>query len=356
MRTPLLLACFALTVVGCSRNEPKDEQTGSAASSEQKTIETSDIACNNEKATSAIHSYLVNRIDQHAKKQSDIIQQQAGTVVDMTILQNGLSQVAINLEGVNGSNGKCQATVSFNMPQAQLDNADKIYTRLKMPVAAEQIVSRGYQLQNSTLVANNVGFGLSASGTNYQVNSTTGDDVIGLVGEIMANSALAQTLTQPSNTPLAGSSAGAIPVLPPVTSKPSVAANNSQTSTTKPVKKQTTEKPKTNSEKNNSKKNNSEKTKTDVTTTTSAKKNTQSDSADKKSVKKSESTTSDSADKKSVKKSESTTSNADTKSTATKSAASTGNSTEKSTKSVSHEKVPTDTNVKLTIEEKNEQY
>lgn len=335
MRTPLLLACFALAVVGCSRNEQKDEQTGSAASSEQKTIETSDIACNNEKATSAIHSYLVNRIDQQAKKQSDIIQQQAGTVVDMTILQNGLSQVAINLESVNGSNGKCQATVSFNMPQAQLDNADKIYTRLKMPVAAEQIASRGYQLQNSTLVANNVGFGLSASGANYQVNSTTGDDVIGLVGEIMANSALAQTLTQPSNTPLAGSSAGAIAVLPPVTSRPSVAANNSQNSTTKPVKKQTTEKPKTGSEKNNS-----EKTKTDVTTTTSAKKNTPSDSADKKSVKKSESTTS----------------NADTKSTATKPTASTGNSTEKSTKSVSHEKVPTDTNVKLTIEEKNEQY
>ena len=332
MRTPLLLACFALTVVGCSRNEQKDEQTGSAASSEQKTIETSDIACNNEKATSAIHSYLVNRIDQQAKKQSDIIQQQAGTVVDMTILQNGLSQVAINLESVNGSNGKCQATVSFNMPQAQLDNADKIYTRLKMPVAAEQIASRGYQLQNSTLVANNVGFGLSASGTNYQVNSTTGDDVIGLVGEIMANSALAQTLTQPSNTPLAGSSAGAIPVVPTVTSKPSVAANNSQNSTTKPVKKQTTEEPKTDSEKNDS-----EKTKTDVTTT-SDKKNTASDSADKISDKKSESTTA----------------NADTKSTATKSAAST--STDKSTKSVSHEKVPTDTNVKLTIEEKNEQY
>ena len=332
MRTPLLLACFALTVVGCSRNEQKDEQTGSAASSEQKTIETSDIACNNEKATSAIHSYLVNRIDQQAKKQSDIIQQQAGTIVDMTILQNGLSQVAINLESVNGSNGKCQATVSFNMPQAQLDNADKIYTRLKMPVAAEQIASRGYQLQNSTLVANNVGFGLSASGANYQVNSTTGDDVIGLVGEIMANSALAQTLTQPSNTPLAGSSAGAIPVVPTVTSKPSVAANNSQNSTTKPVKKQTTEEPKTDSEKNDS-----EKTKTDVTTT-SDKKNTASDSADKKSVKKSESTTA----------------NADTKSTATKSAAST--STDKSTKSVSHEKVPTDTNVKLTIEEKNEQY
>ena len=259
MRTPLLLACFALTVVGCSRNEQKDGQTGSAASSEQQPIETSDIACNNEKATSAIHSYLVNRIDQQAKKQSDIIQQQAGTIVDMTILQNGLSQVAINLESVNGSNGKCQATVSFNMPQAQLDNADKIYTRLKMPVAAEQIASRGYQLQNSTLVANNVGFGLSASGANYQVNSTTGDDVIGLVGEIMANSALAQTLTQPSNTPLAGSSAGAIPVVPTVTSKPSVAANNSQNSTT-------------------------------------------------------------------------------------------------STKPVSHEKVPTDTNVKLTIEEKNEQY
>mgnify|MGYP000353697026 FL=1 len=332
MRTPLLLACFALTVVGCSRNEQKDEQTGSAASSEQKTIETSDIACNNEKATSAIHSYLVNRIDQQAKKQSDIIQQQAGTIVDMSILQNGLSQVAINLESVNGSNGKCQATVSFNMPQAQLDNADKIYTRLKMPVAAEQITSRGYQLQNSTLVANNVGFGLSASGANYQVNSTTGDDVIGLVGEIMANSALAQTLTQPSNTPLAGSSAGAIPVVPTVTSKPSVAANNSQNSTTKPVKKQTTEEPKTDSEKNDS-----EKTKTDVTTT-SDKKNTASDSADKKSVKKSESTTA----------------NADTKSTATKSAAST--STDKSTKSVSHEKVPTDTNVKLTIEEKNEQY
>lgn len=328
MRTPLLLACFALAVVGCSRNEQKDEQTGSAASSEQKTIETSDIACNNEKATSAIHSYLVNRIDQQAKKQSDIIQQQAGTVVDMSILQNGLSQVAINLESVNGSNGKCQATVSFNMPQAQLDNADKIYTRLKMPVAAEQIASRGYQLQNSTLVANNVGFGLSASGANYQVNSTTGDDVIGLIGEIMANSALAQTLTQPSNTPLAGSSAGAIPVVPTVTSKPSVAANNSQNSTTKPVKKQTTEEPKTNSE----------KTKTDVTTTTPAKKNTPSDSADKKSVKKSESTTA----------------NADTQSTATKSAAST--STDKSTKSVSHEKVPTDTNVKLTIEEKNEQY
>ena len=332
MRTPLLLACFALTVVGCSRNEQKDEQTGSAASSEQKTIETSDIACNNEKATSAIHSYLVNRIDQQAKKQSDIIQQQAGTVVDMSILQNGLSQVAINLESVNGSNGKCQATVSFNMPQAQLDNADKIYTRLKMPVAAEQIASRGYQLQNSTLVANNVGFGLSASGANYQVNSTTGDDVIGLVGEIMANSALAQTLTQPSNTPLAGSSAGAIPVVPTVTSKPSVAANNSQNSTTKPVKKQTTEEPKTDSEKNDS-----EKTKTDVTTT-SDKKNTASDSADKISDKKSESTTA----------------NADTKSTATKSAAST--STDKSTKSVSHEKVPTDTNVKLTIEEKNEQY
>ena len=332
MRTPLLLACFALTVVGCSRNEQKDEQTGSAASSEQKTIETSDIACNNEKATDAIHSYLVNRIDQQAKKQSDIIQQQAGTIVDMTILQNGLSQVAINLESVNGSNGKCQATVSFNMPQAQLDNADKIYTRLKMPVAAEQIASRGYQLQNSTLVANNVGFGLSASGANYQVNSTTGDDVIGLVGEIMANSALAQTLTQPSNTPLAGSSAGAIPVVPTVTSKPSVAANNSQNSTTKPVKKQTTEEPKTDSEKNDS-----EKTKTDVTTT-SDKKNTASDSADKKSVKKSEATTA----------------NADSKSTATKSAAST--STEKSTKPVSHEKVPTDTNVKLTIEEKNEQY
>ena len=79
MRTPLLLACFALAVVGCSRNEQKDGQTGSAASSEQKTIETSDIACNNEKATDAIHSYLVNRIDQQAKKQSDIIQQQAGT-------------------------------------------------------------------------------------------------------------------------------------------------------------------------------------------------------------------------------------------------------------------------------------
>lgn len=327
MRTPLLLACFALAVVGCSRNEQKDEQTGSAASSEQKTIETSDIACNNDKATSVIHSYLVNRIDQQAKKQSDIIQQQAGTVVDMSILQNGLSQVAINLESVNGSNGKCQATVLFNMPQAQLDNADKIYTRLKIPVAAEQITSRGYQLQNSTLVANNVGFGLSASGTNYQVNSTTGDDVIGLVGEIMANSALAQTLTQPSNTPLAGSSAGAIAVLPPVTSKPSVAANNSQNSTTKPVKKQTTEQPKTDSE----------KTKTDVTNT-SDKKNTQSDSADKISDKKSEPTTA----------------NADTKSTATKSAAST--STDKSTKSVSHEKVPTDTNVKLTIEEKNEQY
>lgn len=332
MLTPLLLACFALTVVGCSRNEQKDEQTGSTASSEQKPIETSDIACNNDKATGAIHSYLVNRIDQQAKKQSDIIQQQAGTMVDMTILQNGLSQVAINLESVNGSNGKCQATVSFNMPQAQLDNADKIYTRLKMPVAAEQIASRGYQLQNSTLVANNVGFGLSASGANYQVNSTTGDDVIGLVGEIMANSALAQTLTQPSNTPLAGSSAGAIPVVPTVTSKPSVAANNSQNSTTKPVKKQTTEEPKTDSEKNDS-----EKTKTDVTTT-SDKKNTASDSVDKKSVKKSESTTA----------------NADSKSTATKSAAST--STDKSTKSVSHEKVPTDTNVKLTIEEKNEQY
>ena len=328
MRMPLLLACFALAVVGCSRNEQKDEQTGSAASSEQQPIETSDIACNNDKATDAIHSYLVNRIDQQAKKQSDIIQQQAGTMVDMTILQNGLSQVAINLESVKGSNGKCQATVSFNMPQAQLDNADKIYTRLKMPVAAEQIASRGYQLQNSTLVANNVGFGLSASGANYQVNSTTGDDVIGLVGEIMANSALAQTLTQPSNTPLAGSSAGAIPVLPPVTSKPSVAANNSQNSTTKPVKKQTTEQPKTGSE----------KTKTDVNNNTSDKKNTQSDSADKISDKKSEATTS----------------NADSKSTATKSAAST--SVDKSTKSVSHEKVPTDTNVKLTIEEKNEQY
>ena len=98
-------------------------------------------------------------------------------------------------------------------PQAQLDNANKIYACLKNARRkAEQITSRGYQLQNSTLVANPVG--LSISQWHQLLSIAPQATMIGLVGEIMANSALAQTLTQPSNTPLAGSSAGAIPVTP----------------------------------------------------------------------------------------------------------------------------------------------
>lgn len=331
LRGPVLLACLALTVVGCSRTEQKDNQTASASSSEQQQ-DASTVACNNEKATSAIHSYLVNRIQQQAKQQSDIIQQQASTAVDMTILQNGLSQMTINLEKVNGSNGKCQATVSFNMPQSQLDNADKIYTRLKLPVVAEQIVSRGYQLQNSTLVANNVGFGLSANGANYQVNSTSGDDVIGLVGEIMANSALAQTLTQPSNLPMSGSS-GAPAVVPPAVTKSNVTQKTTETTTSHTVKKQPTPKPKADSDKSTTK-NTTTEAKPKVT---SAKTTTQSADAEKKP--------------------ESNTTKTDNKSMTTKSTTSTTTTTtEKTTKPVTHEKVPTDTNVKLNIEEKNEQY
>lgn len=338
----LLLACFALTVVGCSRTEQKDSQNNNTANVEQKPLETSEVACNNDKATSVINSYLVNRIQQQANKQADIIQQQANTAVDMTILQNDLSQVAISLENVNGRDGKCQATVSFNMPQSQLDNADKIYTRLKLPAVAEQIVSRGYQLQNSTLVANKVGFGLSANGANYQVNSTTGEDVIGLVGEIMANSALAQTLTQPSNMPMSGS----VPVVvPPTTTKAPVTTTNTEKSTTKPVKKPTP-KPKTDSEK------------TTTTTTRTATKHTTTEVKTKTTPAKT-TTQTESSDKKPVKKTETTSASTDSRSTSTKSTSS--SNTEKSTKpvtreSVTHEKVPTDTNIKLNIEEKNEQY
>lgn len=333
LSVPLLLACFAVTVVGCSRTEQKDGQNSSATSEQQQDAAT--VACNNEKATNAIHSYLVNRIEQQAKKQSDIIQQQAGTAVDMTILQNGLSQVAINLESVNGSNGKCQATVSFNMPQSQLDNADKIYTRLKLPVSAEQIKSRGYQLQNSTLVANKVGFGVSANGANYQVGSTSGDDVIELVGEIMANSALAQTLTQPSNMPMSGSTAVPV-VVPPAATKSTVTSKTTETTSNHTVKKQPAPKPKDDSEKSTTK---TTRTATNNTTTevktkiTPAKTTAQSEAADKNTIKKAE---------------------AENKSTATKSTSAT--TTEKASKPVSHEKVPTDTNLKLNIEEKNEQY
>ena len=82
-------------------------------------LKTSDIACNNEKATSAIHSYLVNRIDQQAKKQSDIIQQQAGTpwLIWLSWV-TWLVAVAINQKAWTVAMVNAKPTVSFNMPSS----------------------------------------------------------------------------------------------------------------------------------------------------------------------------------------------------------------------------------------------
>ena len=200
----LVLACCALTMVGCNRTPDAKEEKNASATAQTQADNGSAVKCSSEQATSAIHTYLVNRLQQQASSQAQMIEQQASTVVDRSILQNNLNQIAVNLESVNGNQGQCRATVSFNMPQSQLDNADKIYARLRLPVVAQQVVSRGYQLQNRTVVAKNIGFGVAASGDSYQINTTTGDDLIALAGEMVANATLAQTLSQPSNLSATG--------------------------------------------------------------------------------------------------------------------------------------------------------
>ena len=160
----LVLACCALTMVGCNRTPDAKEEKNASATAQTQADNGSAVKCSSEQATSAIHTYLVNRLQQQASSQAQMIEQQASTVVDRSILQNNLNQIAVNLESVNGNQGQCRATVSFNMPQSQLDNADKIYARLRLPVVAQQVVSRGYQLQNSTVVAKNIGFGRGGNG------------------------------------------------------------------------------------------------------------------------------------------------------------------------------------------------
>ena len=310
----LVLACCALTMVGCNRTPDAKEEKNASATAQTQADNGSAVKCSSEQATSAIHTYLVNRLQQQASSQAQMIEQQASTVVDRSILQNNLNQIAVNLESVNGNQGQCRATVSFNMPQSQLDNADKIYARLRLPVVAQQVVSRGYQLQNSTVVAKNIGFGVAASGDSYQINTTTGDDLIALAGEMVANATLAQTLSQPSNLSATGN-------VPTTITPPPV--RRDVTGNTEPKKQAaapTTSQPKT-------------APTDDKTTTASAKPTSANDPAK----------TANSAD-----------TGKDTPAAADKKADL--STVDKTSAAITHEKVPTDTRVKLSIEEKNEQY
>ncbi len=262
--TPPRLACAVIAIaltqilVGCSNSD----KVANKAQSSKADQNTQVIDCSSPNVAAVLQQTTLNQISQQATTNVQQLAGQAGIATNHLNLTNMLSQLNIavtNPSAIAGQTDQCQATIAVTLPENIITKANQIATSLNQPAIAQNLATKGLNLENNTITAINAGFKLTPSGATYQANlsngSSTSSVLVTEVGNLLANAQLAQligtadntptlqtastTATVITNNPTRGSTAGNTnPSNPPVivTRKQTSQPHNTVSSTVQPAK------------------------------------------------------------------------------------------------------------------------
>ncbi|MFW2178109.1 MULTISPECIES: hypothetical protein [unclassified Moraxella] len=189
----IAVACSIFGVVGCSRSEKPAEAEKVASKPAQTQMQTQpDVDCVATPVNTAISNYVTQQLTQTALTQAQQVAQQAGVQPNTTYLQNAIVQASVSLQTSKAGNGQCQSQVAITLPQGDIDNANRIYERLHQPNFANQLMSKGYRLEGNTLVADNQQFSVKQSDAGLQVEGLNTNALFATAGQMFADSALTQ--------------------------------------------------------------------------------------------------------------------------------------------------------------------
>lgn len=208
--TPPRLACAVIAIaltqilVGCSNSD----KVANKAQSSKADQNTQVIDCSSPNVVAVLQQTTLNQISQQVTTNVQQLAGQAGIATNHLNLTNMLSQLNIavtNPSAIAGQTDQCQATIAVTLPENIITKANQIATSLNQPAIAQNLATKGLNLENNTITAINAGFKLTPSGATYQANlsngSSTSSVLVTEVGNLLANAQLAQLIGTADNTP-----------------------------------------------------------------------------------------------------------------------------------------------------------
>ncbi len=205
-RLTLAVIAIALTqiLVGCSNSDKVANKAQASKADQNAQV----LDCSSPNITAVLQQTTLNQISQQATTNVQQLAGQAGIATNHLNLTNMLSQLNIavtNPSAIAGQTDQCQATISVTLPENIITKANQIATSLNQPAVAQNLATKGLNLENNTITAINAGFKLTPSGATYQANLSNGSSTSSVlmteVGNLLANAQLAQLIGTADNTP-----------------------------------------------------------------------------------------------------------------------------------------------------------
>lgn len=194
----LIVACSVMVLAGCNRSDTqekvKETTTTQTTKTTTKVEKKPTVDCTNPAVSTAIAETLKAQIAQTSANTLINVGQQANVTLDNAALQNSLNQISVNMDNLHGSDSQCQANIAITLPQDAINNANRVFTRLQEPTLDNKAMALGYRLQDNMLMADNQVFDITPANGLYQVSLARSQNMIQLTSDVMANATLGKVM------------------------------------------------------------------------------------------------------------------------------------------------------------------
>lgn len=205
-RLALAMSAVVLTLVGCGHSDKKaSKETASETSTDKKAEK---LDCSSPTVASAIQQATINQISQQATTNVKQLAGQAGianTNIDLTSLVGQMNVAVTNPSAIAGQADQCQANIAVTLPNSLINKASQIATSLNQTPLAQNLASKGLNLEKNTITAINASFKVSPSGDSYKATPSNGSNISNVlmtdVGNLIGNAQLAQLIGTGGATP-----------------------------------------------------------------------------------------------------------------------------------------------------------
>lgn len=206
-RLALAVSAVVLTLVGCGHSDKKaSKDTTSESGSADKKAEKLD--CSSPTVASAIQQATINQISQQATTNVQQLAQQAGianTNIDLSNLVGQMNVAVANPSAIAEQADQCQANIAVTLPDSLINKASQIATSLNQTPLAQNLASKGLNLEKNTITAINASFKVTPSGDSYKATPSNGSSTSSIlmteVGNLIGNAQLAQIIGTGGATP-----------------------------------------------------------------------------------------------------------------------------------------------------------
>lgn len=208
-RLAIAVAVIAMTHVltGCGHSSDKvanKEKSGDSNLSQKAEA----LDCTSPAIASVIQQTTQNQISQQATTNVQQLAGQAGianTHIDISHLVSQMNIAVTDTTAIAGQSDQCQANIAVTLPDSVLTKANQIATSLNQPTVAQNLATKGLNLEKTTITAINAGFKITPSGDSYKATPSNGSSTASVlmseVGNLVANAQLAQLIGTGSTTP-----------------------------------------------------------------------------------------------------------------------------------------------------------